>query len=109
MAMSQSGDNPLVYVDRSSIHGEGLFTAYGLGAGEIIGYYEGPMVKADGMHVLWIEQDDNQWLGYDGRNDMRFLNHSDTPNAEMYGLECYALADIPAGQEITIDYGWNET
>ena len=107
--MTQSEDNPLVYVDRSTIHGDGLFASHGLDEGQIIGYYKGPIVEDDGMYVLWIEQDDSQWVGYDGRNNMRFLNHSDAPNAEMFGLECYALAEIPAGQEITIDYGWNET
>jgi hypothetical protein len=39
---------------------------------------------------------------------MRFLNHADRPNAEMDGLDCYALTLIPAGTEITIDYGWND-
>jgi len=49
-----------------------------------------------------------QWTGYDGRNELRFMNHSDQPNAELDGLDCYALTDIQAGTEITIDYGWND-
>jgi SET domain-containing protein len=40
---------------------------------------------------------------------MRFMNHANTPNAEMDGLDCYALQNIVAGAEITIDYGWNES
>jgi len=80
-----------------------------LAAGQLIGSYEGPTVAEDGMYVLWVEEDENVWTGYEGRNCMRFLNHSDTPNAEMHHLDCYALADIPAGREITIDYGWSET
>jgi SET domain-containing protein len=36
------------------------------------------------------------------------MNHSDQPNAELDGLDCYALTDIQAGTEITIDYGWND-
>ena len=43
-----------------------------------------------------------------GGNELRYLNHSDEPNAEMDGLHCYALTGIAAGAEITIDYGWND-
>ena len=49
------------------------------------------------------------WTGYEGRNEMRFMNHSDDPNAEMDGLYCYAVRDIALGCEITIDYGWNDS
>lgn len=103
------GANPLVYVRPSSIHGQGLFAAVELRAGQLIGYYEGRRVERDGRYVLWVEEDDDCWTGYEGINCMRFLNHSNNPNAEMNGLECYALTAIPAGQEITIDYGWDET
>ncbi len=106
--MHQAADNPLVYVKPSPIHGDGLFAATALSAGQLIGRYEGPEVADDGMYVLWIEEEDDLWTGYEGNNCMRFLNHSDAPNAEMRGLECFALVYIPAGQEITIDYGWNE-
>ena len=101
-------DNPLVTVMPSPIHGEGLFAALDLAAGQRIGYYEGPMVEHDGRYVLWIEDEENVWTGYEGINCLRFLNHSDTPNAEMRGLECFALTAVSAGQEITIDYGWDE-
>lgn len=107
--MDQTADNPLVFVAHSTIHGQGLFAAHHLTTGQLIGCYEGPIVEDDGIYVLWIEEDSDQWVGYEGVNTMRFMNHSDDPNAEMHGLDCYALADIPAGQEITIDYGWNET
>lgn len=38
----------------------------------------------------------------------RFLNHSCAPNAWVRGLELVALADIPAGGEITFDYDTTE-
>jgi len=106
--MTEINDNPLVYVDDSPIHGKGLFAARPLACDEMIGTYVGTETREDGMYVLWIEEEDGSWVGCDGNNSMRFLNHSDTPNAEMDGLECYAIEDIEAGQEITIDYGWNE-
>ena len=64
----------------------------------------------DGPHVLWLEDEPGgSWTGYDGRNEMRFMNHSREPNAEMDGLNCYALSDIRPGEEITIDYGWDDS
>ena len=102
-------NNPHVFVDTSPIHGQGLFAAADLEAGQQIGIYEGPVVEEDGMHVLWIEDSPGGgWTGYDGTNELRFMNHSDQPNAELDGLQCYALEKIPAGTEITIDYGWND-
>lgn len=101
--------NPKVLVDRSTIHGSGLFAAVSLQKGQLIGVYEGPVVAQDNSFVLWVEDSPGgDWTGYEGRNEMRFMNHSDQPNAEMDGLDCFALMDIPAGAEITIDYGWND-
>lgn len=60
------------------------------------------------MHVLWVEADvdsGEDWIGYDGNNELRFLNHAKQPNGEMDGLDLYAGRDITAGEEITIDYG----
>lgn len=109
-SMNDAHGNPLVYVARSTIHGRGLFAAEPLAAGQLIGIYEGREVTEDGPHVLWIEGDKkDSWTGYDGKNEMRFMNHSDAPTAEMDGLNCYALDKIAPGTEITIDYGWNES
>lgn len=99
------GDNPRVRVSRSGVHGRGLFARVPLADGAFIGRYEGLVTDDDGMHVLWVEQDDGEWRGIDGRNEMRFLNHSETPNAEFDGTDCYAIADIAPGEEILIDYG----
>ena len=108
--MTGNSDNKLVYTARSQIHGHGLFAARPLSAGQLIGMYEGPEVEDDGIYVLWIEDDAGEdWTGYDGKNEMRFMNHADEPNAEMDGLNCYALNNIPRDAEITIDYGWNDS
>ena len=107
-----AADSPaaLVHVAPSPIHGQGLFASRRLKAGQFIGRYKGPQVQEDGMHVLWVqEESDGEWTAYEGINEMRFMNHADRPNAEMDGLDCYALTDIPAGMEITIDYGWNDS
>ena len=110
MDRSSSAKTSLFRVGESAIHGRGLFAARTLLEGEFIGYYDGPIVEQDGMHVLWVQDSSgSEWTGYLGRNDLRFMNHADHPNAEMDGLDCYALREIPAGEEITIDYGWNDS
>ena len=110
MARTRQQKHPLIYVARSAIHGRGLFAASDLVEGELIGIYAGPVVQEDGMYVLWVEDSPGgEWTGYDGCNDLRFMNHADQPNAEMDGLNCFALEDIPVGCEITIDYGWNDS
>jgi SET domain-containing protein len=102
--------NNLVFVAPSEIHGRGLFAARQLATGQLIGAYNGPEVTEDGVYVLWIEDDSGEsWTGHDGENEMRFMNHANAPNAEMDGLDCYALKDIAVGAEITIDYGWNDS
>lgn len=108
--MPENSHNERVYVDRSPIHGKGLFAARNLPGGQLIGVYDGPQVEDDDTYVLWVEDEPGGgWTGYDGRNEMRFMNHSAQPNAEMHGLDCYALEEIPAGTEITIDYGWDDS
>lgn len=106
--MKESKAERGVHVGLSVIHGKGLFASRTIRPGELIGTYRGEPVSEDGMHVLWVEEDDGQWTGYDGHNHMRYMNHSDKPNAEMDGLQCYATQAIGIGDEITIDYGWNQ-
>ena len=101
--------NSRVYVADSSIHGKGLFAARNISAGEYIGHYESRIVEHNDTYVLWVESDDGEdWVGHDGQNEMRYLNHDPAPNAEMDALDCYAVSDIPKDTEITIDYGWND-
>jgi len=101
--------NPKAYVARSPIHGRGLFARRRIELDEYIGTYEGPETDRNGMHVLWLWNEDNeQWEGIDGLNEMRFLNHSSTPNADWWGDELYALRTIEPDEEITFDYGWDE-
>lgn len=108
--MNHNQINKYVFVARSPIHGRGLFAAKPLTKGQQIGVYEGSQVSEDGTHVLWVQGETaNSWTGFNGKNELRFMNHSDAPNAEMDGLNCFALCDIEPGEEITIDYGWDES
>lgn len=95
----------LVYVAESDIHGKGLFARRTIQAGEYIGEFKGPEVTQDGEHVLWTWE--GKWRGRQGRNALRYLNHSSRANAEFRGFDLYALRQLKCEQEITIDYGWS--
>jgi SET domain-containing protein len=97
----------IVYVDDSAIHGKGLFAKTFIPAGTLIGVVRGRPAKSDGDHVLWIDEN----TGIQVLCNLRYINHSDTPNAAYYdNLEVRATADIEPGEEITHDYdaGWND-
>ena len=110
--MSKFETNDLYFVADSPIHGRGLFASRNIAADRWIGHYDGPQTTENGMHVLWVDAGNNEngddkdsWIGYDGNNELRFLNHANDPNGEMDGLALYACRDIRTGEEITIHYG----
>jgi uncharacterized protein len=66
---------------------------------------KGAEVDRDGAHVLWIyDAEGNALMGREGRNLLRWLNHSHEPNAELDGFDLYACRAIAVDDEITIDY-----
>ena len=93
-----------IEVRNSSIHGRGVFALAKLRKGALIGTFEGPDTTKDGMHVLWVEEEDG-WRGVSVENEMRYLNHSYDPNADAEGTELRALRSIEKGEEITFHYG----
>ena len=95
-----------VEVKESSIHGKGLFAASVIPSETFVGNYEGETTEEDGTYVLWVERHcGGDVYGIDGANELRYLNHSATPNAELDGEELWTLREIPAGEELTIHYG----
>lgn len=97
--------NDKVEVKDSPIHGKGLFAKRKLRRDQLVGIYEGVRTEEDDTYVLWYEDEDGKLVGVDGRNELRYANHSRTPNSVLYGDEMYALQDIVPGTEILIDYG----
>jgi SET domain-containing protein len=86
----------LIYVDDSPIHGKGLFSRKHIGAGELIGILDGVPTSSDGEDVLWLDEEN----GFHVQCDLRYINHSDEPNAAYYyTLEVCALTDIAPGEE----------
>jgi SET domain-containing protein len=99
------------YVKKSCIHGFGVFARRPIRRGGYIGRYHGNNTTRNGRYVLWVIQPDGEHLGINGRNGLRFLNHSRRPNAEFVGEELFATRVIHPDEEITIDYGedWSDT
>ena len=91
----------LTYVAESSIHGRGLFASTTIEKHTVIGYLQGKTTRKDGSYVLWLDQK----TGFEVSCDLRFINHSETPNACYYDdLSVVAIRDIKAGEEITHNY-----
>jgi SET domain-containing protein len=95
----------LFYVSDSTIHGKGLFAKRDISKGCYLGTYDGPETQENDTYVLWAQNEQGAWIGRDGQNLLRYLNHHYEPCAEFEGFDLYATADIAAGREITIDYG----
>ena len=91
-------------VGSSPIHGRGLFARNDIKKGTYIGTYHGPDTDDNGTYVLWVKEG-RKWCGCDGKNILRYLNHSKKPNAEFDGRDLFALKKIREGDEITFDYG----
>ncbi|MEM9563518.1 MAG: SET domain-containing protein [Actinomycetota bacterium] len=92
----------LVRVEPSPIHGLGLFVCEPLAADTVVGRLEGVLTDEDGMHVLWLSDE----LAIELTNDLRYVNHSDDPNAALTELGLVTLHPVEPGEELTHDYGW---
>jgi SET domain-containing protein len=106
--MPQVKLSDLFYVSESSTHGKGLFAKRAIKEGDYLGTYKGPLchdLESGGPHVLWVESEDGIWVGRDGRNILRYMNHHYMPCAEFDGFDLYAVQDICQGSEIFIHYG----
>ena len=92
----------LTFVDNSPIHGKGLFSTQYIPGGTILGYLEGKQTGKDGSYVLWLDDE----TGFEVSCDLKYINHSDSPNACYYNdKSVVALKDIEKGEEITHNYG----
>jgi uncharacterized protein len=109
-----------VRVAKSRIQGRGAYARTAIPARKKIGSLSGEVislrearrrVKAlNGAPVNMVELWNGEALDASvNANDMRFINHSCSPNTYMrvcgYHVEFYALRDITAGEELSCDYG----
>src|SRR5687767_13276977 len=104
---------------RSGIEGEGLFAKVPIRAGDTIIEYTGERLSKaeslrrciEGNNYIFNINDEFDIDGSVESNFARFINHSCAPNAEAQ-LEddrvwIVALRDIPPGEEVTFNYGYD--
>ena len=93
------------YVAVSTIHGRGLFAKTIIPGGAVIGWLDGKPCSNDGDYILWI----SERQGIEVLCDLRYINHSNEPNACYYDdLSVVALRDIEPNEEITHNYNSND-
>jgi SET domain-containing protein len=103
---------------RPCAHGIGVFAAHEISQGTYLRLYRS--LEADpprkvrrtevpGEFIKYCLDLDNEYVmrpnDFGHMEIVWFLNHSDQPNARHEAHRYYALRDIAAGDEITIDYG----
>jgi uncharacterized protein len=104
-----------LYIDKSSIIGNGLHTDTAIKKGTRVGVIHGPVVIVHQFVGKLVEQSLN-WIGI-GRyswintkeSPFKFINHSCDPNTFIQGKRVViALKNIAAGEEVTMDYSLTE-
>jgi uncharacterized protein len=106
-------------VKPSGIHGKGLFARKTIPSetrvieyvGERVSKEESLRRRQDGNFFVFIVNDHFDIDGLVDWNPARFINHSCDPNCEARHEEdsiwIYARRDIPAGVELTFNYGYD--
>jgi SET domain-containing protein len=107
-----------VAVGPSAIDGQGAFAAEAIPARRKIGEIRGESIsvraareRARGLErIMIVEVSAQRAVDASGSTDpLRFTNHSCAPNAVLRirqgRIEIYAMRDVAAGEELTIDYG----
>lgn len=94
--------------------GRGLFTTKAIKKGDFVIEYTGeriPAKVADTLGTRYLFEIDDDWTidGSSKDNLARYVNHSCDPNCEAEERDgriyYYAIRNIAAGEELTIDYG----
>ncbi|HBL39935.1 TPA: hypothetical protein DDZ10_04715 [Candidatus Uhrbacteria bacterium] len=97
-------------IQRSNIHGNGLFAVHQIARGETIFTVTGPIIRypfepdyRNGGN--WLQIRKNIWRMPLRNNPWHFINHSCRPNAGISGTSTVVAArKIKAGEEISLDY-----
>ena len=110
-----------VYVTESEIHGEGIFTSADIQAGEKIMVISGDVISADecvrreneedNVYIFWVN--DDCYIDTAMTDKIKYLNHNCDFNCDIIerdeeSLYLISYRDIKKGEELTIDYGYDE-
>jgi uncharacterized protein len=112
--------NSLIEVKPSGIHGMGLFATRDIPFGTDIMVISGEVIDEQEC-IRREEEEDNVYIFWNGDNyidtnntdQIKYINHNCDCNCEVTDrdentLNLTAIRDIRAGEELTIDYGYDE-
>jgi uncharacterized protein len=115
----ENWENELAVAD-SPIHGKGIFTKTDIPAGRIICIIEGEVIseaecirREDEEGNVYIFLNGDNYIDTSGTELIKNLNHYCTPNCyvddrDEFSLILVSERDIKAGEELTIDYDYEE-
>ncbi|BDQ02190.1 SET domain-containing protein-lysine N-methyltransferase [Ignavibacterium sp.] len=110
-----------IVVKESNVHGNGIFTNIPIKKYQRILLIEGEEIDAaecirreneeNNVYIFW--KDDNTYIDASSTEKIKYINHSCNCNCyidedESGNLVLIASRDIEAGEELTIDYGYEE-
>ena len=109
-----------IRVKESKIHGRGIFTSVDIPRGSYIMVIEGEVISGEECERRENEED-NVYIFWNGDNyidtvmteKIKYINHKCSCNCEVLdkdesSLWLAAYRNIKAGEELTIDYGYDE-
>lgn len=110
-----------IIVKNSSIHGKGIFTTVDIPGNSLIMTIIGEVISGDECERR-EEEEDNVYIFWNGDNcfidtamteRIKYINHKcdfncDVVDRDNKSLSLIAFRDIKAGEELTIDYGYEE-
>ncbi|HZW39018.1 MAG TPA: SET domain-containing protein [Ignavibacteriaceae bacterium] len=109
-----------IYVKDSEIHGYGIFTSIDIEAerkilvikGEVINEEECIRREEEGNVYIFYNGDDN-YIDVEDSGAIKYINHNCDCNCEVIdrddaSLYLYSIKNIKAGEELCIDYGYEE-
>jgi SET domain-containing protein len=118
--LKSSDKSNLIEVKSSGIHGYGLFAVENIAPGEMLFIIKGEVIDEDEA-IRREEEEENVYIFYNGdtyidtvkTEKIKYINHSCEPNCEVMdgdeaSLKLVSARAIEEGEEITIDYGYDE-
>lgn len=108
-----------IIVKPSAIHGKGIFSTVNIPCGSEIMLIEGEIISEEecirredegNVYIFWNE---DSYIDTFNTQKIKYINHKCDFNCEVLeadnnGLVLAASRDIKAGEELTIDYGYDE-
>lgn len=113
-------DGNNLIVQNSLVHGKGLFSTINFYSGQTVTTILGEVINAEecirreedgNVYIFWKE--DDIYIDVSNVFEIKFINHSCNYNCDVDedsngNLILIAVRDIKVGDELTIDYGYEE-